>query len=309
MVGVLLLVAALIAVFAVPGAIGHRAAGSPASEPIAAPPAVGTCVSAITAPAAATPTGLVSGSPARTTLPVATLSSCTGQVVGEVISVTAQGSSTALGSSAHSSSAAQGSAPSAISPGGQDTVPSCRSQVEAYLGTPATTDLLGVQWSRSIYVDAVTVGPDAHDRAAGRTWTACVLSAVDQHYTAPSTLRSSWLSRTLPSAYGLCWADAVVQHGVPTPCTAPHRTQQLAFGLPGGAASEAAMTAQETTGCRQLAAAIMDVRDPTFGGALSVQVVADPAGAPYVQCVVQATDTKRLTGSLVGIGQRALPLS
>lgn len=293
----LLLAVALVCTLAVPSLVGRKVPGLPVAEAIAGAPAVGTCVSSITVPAPAQTDDAGAAGQAGS-WPVATTAPCAGKVIGEIISV-----------------AAANGAQHGVWSGNDDAQPGCRSLVESYLGTSATTDVVGVQWSKSIYVDAVTVGPDAHDSAAGRSWSACVMSAVGQQYVAPPTLKSSWKTDTLPSAYGLCWATTVVQHGVPTACTKPHTSQQLAFALVQRApASSNSIVSVADPGhvaasCRELAAGIMQVKDPSFGGALAIQVVTDQAGAPYMQCAVSATAGRSLTGSLIGLGTRPLPLS
>ncbi len=294
----LLLFVALVAVIAMPQLIGKPVAGAPVAQVMPAPPAVGSCVADISyptdraTPAAGTAASWVGG------LPVATIVPCTGDVLGEVMSVTTQ------------------QAPAHISTLGEydDAHPGCRSQVEQYLGTTATTDILGVQWNKNIDVDAVTVGPPAHDVAGGSRWTACVVSAVDQIYPA-TPLRASWQKGTLPDAFGLCWAENLVQRGVPTNCTSPHRTQQLGYGFVSTTADNGtsivarATPADIAAGCRKLAATVMGVTDPTHGGALAVKVVADTEGAPYVQCAVAVTGTRKLVGSVIGLGTAPLPLA
>ena len=291
-----MLVAALLAALVVPHAIGKKIAGSAVSELIAPPPAVGTCVTAITG---TDRSARANGeSAAVASLPVATLApSCSGTVIGEIISM--QPATSASVTTLDEFDQAN---------------PSCRSQVERYLGTVATTTIAGVEWTKSIDVDAVTVGPDAHDKAAGRTWTACVLSTVDQTYRAAGSLKSSWTTGVLPDAFGLCWAQAVVQHGVPTNCTAPHRTQQIGYGFiasptdSGTSIVSAAAPDVMTGGCAALAASVMKTSDPTKGGALAVMVVAQVSGAPYAQCAVSVVGNRMLIGSLIGIGAGALPL-
>ena len=193
----LLLLVALVCALVVPNLVGRKVSGSAVAEVIAGPPAVGSCVSAVTSTGVA-PGQMNSANADEAVLgralPVATVVPCRGKVTGEVLSVSAAAES-----------------PVSTLQEYDDAHPSCRSRIEAYLGTTASTNLLGVAWSKSIYVDAVTVGPDAHDRAAGRSWTACVMSTIDQSYSAPSTLKASWSSGTLPAAFGLCWAAQVVQ--------------------------------------------------------------------------------------------------
>lgn len=288
----LLLLLALVAAIALPVLAGKPVDGAPVAAVIDPPPAVGSCVGGITS---ADPGAAGRATPS---LPVATVVKCSGEVTGEIISVTAQRS-----------------APVASTLGEYDQAnPSCRSQVEKYLGTTATTVIAGVQWNLNIDVDVTTVGPDAHDRAAGRTWSACVLSAADQIYPA-TPLHLSWQSGTLPDAFGLCWAENLVQHGVPTNCTSPHRTQQIGYGFvtqasdTGTGIVSSASPDDVAAGCRTLAATVLKVADPTRGGALTVKVVDDTSGAPFVQCAVAVVGTARLTGSLIGIGNRPLPLT
>ncbi len=289
----LLLVLALIAALALPVLAGKQVAGAPVAAEIDPPPAVGSCVRGIDR---SDPDTAVRAS-ART-LPVATVVKCSGDVSGEIISVTA----------------AQ-RAPAVSTLGDYEQAnPGCRSQVEKYLGTAATTVIAGVEWNLNIDVDVTTVGPNPRDRAAGRTWSACVLSAARQLYPA-TPLRSSWQSGTVPDAFGLCWAENLIQHGVPTNCTSPHRTQQIGYGLvaqpsdSGTGIVSSASPDDVVAGCRTLAATVLKVADPTRGGALTVKVVDDTSGAPFVQCAVAVVGTRELTGSLIGIGNRPLPLT
>ncbi|WP_157695352.1 hypothetical protein [Nakamurella panacisegetis] len=294
--GVMVLFVALLCAMVVPSLVGKRVAGSAVSEVIAAPPTVGSCVTAITGPDR--PPRATRPNAAVTALPVATVApSCTGTVIGEIISVQPTSSSTVTTLDEF-----------------VQANPSCRSQVEKYLGTTATSTIDGMEWTKSIHVDAVTVGPNAHDRAAGRTWTACVLSTVGQTYNATTSLKSSWDSGTLPDEFGLCWDRSVVPRGTPTSCTSPHSTQQLGYGFvasptDSGTSIVSGMDADGmTAGCRTLAASVMKTSDPTKGGRLAVKVVAQAAGAPYVQCVVTVVGSGKLTGSVIGIGSKALPL-
>lgn len=284
---------ALVAALARPVLAGRPVAGTPVAAVIDAPPAVGSCVGDITDPAPD-----ATGRVADGALPVATIVRCSGMVTGEVISVTASRSAPRI---------------STLDEYDQAN-PGCRSQVEKYLGASATSVIRGVEWNLNLDVDAVSVGPDAHDRAAGRTWSACVLSATDQIYPA-TPLRQSWPAARLPDAFGLCWAENLVQHGVPTNCTAPHRTQQIGYGFvaqtsdSGTGIVSAAGPDDIVAGCRALAASVLRTTDPTRGGALTVKVVDDSAGAPYVQCAVAVVGNHKLTGSLIGIGDRPLPLA
>lgn len=292
---------ALVAVLVAPNIAGRQVRGAAVAEVIAAPPIVGACVSAITQPAAAP--GAMNSANADEAVPtralaVATVVPCRGTVIGEIMSVRASTSTTVT----------------TVDEYGQAN-PSCRSQVEGYLGTTATTIIQGIKWSKSISVDAVPVGPDAHDRAAGRTWSACVLSAVNQTYRVTTGLKSSWTSSTLPDVFGLCWEPNVVLSGIPVSCTVPHTTQQLGFGFVASATDSgttvvsAADPAAVTAGCRELAATVMKVTDPTSGGLLSIQVVSARSADPFVQCVASVVGRRKLTGSLIGLGTKAVPLA
>jgi hypothetical protein len=291
--GLVLLLLALIAAIAVPVLVGKPIAGVPVAAAIDEPPAVGSCVGEISYPDPA-----AAGRSGSRQLPVATVVKCAGDVSGEIISVTPRRRSPAVSTLGEYDQAN----------------PSCRDQVEKYLGTTATTVIGGVEWNLNIDVDVTTVGPSAHDLAAGRTWSACVLSASNQIYPA-TPLRGSWSTGTLPDAFGLCWAENLVQRGVPTNCTSPHRTQQIGYGFvaetsDSGTGIVSSATPDEiVAGCRSLAATVMKVADPTRGGALAVRVVDDASGAPYVQCAVAVVGDRKLTGSLIGIGNRPLPLA
>lgn len=290
--GVLLLLLALAVAIALPVLSGKPIPGTAIAAPIAEPPAVGSCVGEFDYPEPGT------GTSAARTLPVAAVVPCAGDVAGEVIFVTTRAAAPQI---------------STLNEFDQAN-PTCRSQVEKYLGATATAVIDGVEWNLNLDVDVVTVGPNARDRAAGRTWSACVLTAADQTYPATS-LRSSWQSGTLPDAFGLCWAENLVQRGVPTNCTSPHRTQQIGDGFVAQAADSgtgivsSATPEQVAASCRQLAGTVLKTADPTRGGALTVKVVDDTTGAPYVQCAVAVTGDRKLTGSLIGIGNRPLPFT
>ena len=102
---------------------------------------------------------------------------------------------------------------------------------------------------------------------------------------------------------------------MPTNCTAPHSTQQLGYGFvqsvrdSGTAIISSVDPDAVTAGCESLASSVMKTSDPTKGNRLAITVVAQVSGAPYVQCAVSVIGTKKLTGSLIGIGSKALPLT
>lgn len=290
------MILALIAIVAVPSTLGRKVGGEPRAESIAGPPTVGQCVTAVrTVPRSSTK----SASTPVAALPVATVVPwCEGAVIGEVISVKPS-SSTPVISTLDEYYRAN---------------PDCRSQVETYLGTFSASDILGVRWTKSLSVEAVLVGPDAHDRAAGRTWVACVVTTGGSSYGAPAPLASAWANRTMPDAFGLCWAEDVQPRGMSLPCRSAHRTQQIAIGFVAGPSDSATSIVSAASrdavarGCREIAASTLGVPDPTLGGALEVRVVADRSGSPFVQCAVTVTGGRHLVGSLIGLGTRPLPL-
>lgn len=108
-------------------------------------------------------------------------------------------------------------------------------------------------------------------------------------------------------ALGVC-SPSGADRGI-VACTTPHRFETLAFVV--DRVIRMGVDARGLQGCRSFLAVAVGHGDPTFGGAL--KVVLDPLTtddkAP-ISCSLEVIDPARqLTGSLLGIGDRPLPLS
>ncbi len=181
-------------------------------------------------------------------------------------------------------------------------------------------------------VDSQLITAPPGDRTPREGWIACILVAPDRQPIAGS-LRGVGADAAPPSRLGSCLQTASNAWGAVTlTCDRPHRVEILASfrirsvfdessrftGMPDDATLDAA--------CRALAAAVTGSDDPTFGGRLRVRATSlfpasireinamDPAGNPvrtYIplpQCAVDLVGDGLLTGTVVGLGDRPLPV-
>jgi hypothetical protein len=115
----------------------------------------------------------------------------------------------------------------------------------------------------------------------------------------------------LPDEFGTCWNSRGVSAGIKTlDCTTPHLAELVSFGL---VPDRSVVTyPQIRASCEQLAAQLLDRTDPTAGGALTVKTSPErvnPTGTDSltVLCYITPTDDRELGGTLVALGDRAVP--
>lgn len=186
-----------------------------------------------------------------------------------------------------------------------------------YLGVTA---LVGANslWVPTLRVNAIVVGPNKRQRAAGQIWTACVLTPGAAPETYEGSLKDGY--RALPSAFARCVVDAEPLVAEPVSCAAAHRYEifgQQAVAGPGPPPAEL------TRSCQEFVALLTGTADPAAGGSLLVEAVAYkfdsagpadptsdaiPAGASgIVLCVVVPEAERDLARSLIGLGSAPIP--
>ena len=311
LVGALLVVVVLSAAIVLPPLVaGSRIAGSASPIDLPDPPSVGEC---LLNPLPATngrdladgTTGGLTGYPADLSdaAPVAAFGPCEGAVSGEVVQVVNAGGDPPARRMA-ASAADQG----------------CRSATAGYTGlldvirqfTGPTAGMDVVRWDPTVNVRHVWVQPDAVQRAAGRTWLACVVTpARPVRY--QGRVAGAFAGRSLPDQFGVCWLQTDVSAAVTfVDCSEPHRSELVSIGSVSGHSDVAA--SDVSASCERLAARIVGRDDPTAGGVLTVGV--DPEELPArltsgrtidITCFLTSTNDRRLVGTLVGLGDRPVP--
>jgi hypothetical protein len=271
---VLLLIFAVVTAVIVPRFNGVLTRGTAVSAPVVPPPEIGTCISSFVS--ARVTAGASSPS---VPVPSAHYGSCAGPIAGEVLSVQA---SAELGRE--------------LSVAGYDSASmTCAQGVAAYLGAPPELNggSAATRWLPAAQYTTLLVGPDDQQRAAGRTWSACVVTSVaSTTYARP--VRGAFDGGSLQDQFGYCLNSIDLSDWVP--CSTAHSAQVLAWGAP--ARSGASPSKAD---CRAAAAALMGTTDPTKGGSLDVGLIGDQGVGSVQACGVQVEGSRRLTGSVAGI--------
>jgi len=311
LVGALLVVAVISAAIVLPPMVtGSRIAGSASPIDLPDPPGVGDCL--LNPLPKTNGQDLADGTTVRITgypadLPddtaAAAFGPCDGLVAGEVVQVVDSGGDPPARRAA-----------AAVSNEG------CRSATAAYTGlldvirqfTSPTGAVEAVRWDPTVNVRHVWVQPEAVQRAAGRTWLACVVTpARPVRYL--GRVAGAFAGRSLPDQFGVCWLQTDVSAAVTfVDCSEPHRSELVSIGSVSGHSDVA--PADVTTSCERLASRVVGRDDPTAGGVLTVGV--DPEELPArlrsdrtvdVTCFLTAGNDRRLVGTLVGLGDRPIP--
>lgn len=190
---------------------------------------------------------------------------------------------------------------------------------------PFSAPVPGAAWAAPPVVfdtDIVAIGAEA-----GPDMSACVItprSAVTPDVSGPLTRVGTFagtLGDLIPMAsrplnLRACYA---VADRLPdtVSCRSWHRGEVLAIR----SADDGTPTQDDATVCRSTAAELMGTQDPSRGGRLTVRVVARPAAGQITalaegqedlflfRCVVETSDDRFLTDSIVGLGDNAPPLN
>ncbi len=290
--GGMLLLLVLAAAMLLPASAGRRTAGHPARVPASPPPSVGDCLTGDLDPGGS---ALVYSTVGPAT---ATVGACADRSHGEIVAVAVD---------AHDFPA-NGT--------GQPEPLACLAPARAYLGLPGGSDdggetapgVAASGWRPLAAGTVRLIGPDRMQYADGQRWVACALLPQDKPYA--GSVRDAVFGPAA-SAYSLCRErDGTGYRAVR--CAAAHTTELF------GVASRAALQGDPTESCRALVAALTNATEPTRDGALSIEIVRgtalsrtaadnpDPA-SELVVCAVTVPGDRRLTASLLGIGDRPLP--
>ncbi len=311
-VGALLMGFAVLAAAVVPQMGVRVVPGDPSATQVPAPPALGSC---LLEPVSYEVLQLANG---MNSLHPAVLGSCAGPHYGEVIELKADFPLLEWN-------------PANPYPGmtdkQRDVLFSCDSG-PSYLGLPSGTDGEVAGWTPVVSMQTALLAGDARQRAAGQRWAACVLlgtgdagidATIRDTYT--GTLKNAFLAGTTPDSFGKCALGSLTQ-SAPTPCRDPHTHQLLGIKhFPPGQHPAASIQAD----CHRLAAQLTRMPDPSAGGRLRLlgeltrwdsQGYTIAPGQPHepdetleASCSVVTAGTARLTGSLLGIGARPLPIT
>lgn len=309
--GVLLVVAVCAAAAVVPLLGGLRVAGTARTIGLPPDPQVGDCVVGGAEPSreavgqlspALAPPG--SSELATTRTPVlVSFEPCRGQsVMGEIVGV--------------ASSPTMANSTFAAPPVGLD----CRSSALEYAGLVAVGNRFElpdqpvddpVSWNLSIDTGNRWVLPATWLLAAGKTWSACIVTPRDGGLY-QGRLAAAYDGRRLPDAFGTCWDSRQVSAASRRAnCSEPHVAELIAAGRVEDLGTTG--SAQITASCTALAAKVMEREDPSAAGELAVQTSPEASrislrtsGSLSVLCYVAASGERQLEGSIVGMGDQPL---
>ncbi len=294
--GVLFLAAAVLAVWVFAGLQPRRVAGSPRALSVPGPPTVGDCVPDPVNPAL---WGTVPYD-----YPQLQFEACDGFRYGEVVAVLANPAKPPA-------STGNGNGVSVSDP----NPTTCLEAGSLYVGAVP----LFLHWAPRIYSFSAPFSPSPLQQAVGQHWVACAgfIPANDAqtavvHYA--GSLRDAMSTGNERDILGFCgsgddWTTGYVL------CSSPHDFQVLASGRAAG--GDVARDELQRT-CVQSAQRLTALPDATDAGALAVEVQSiDNTGASVdtragpaeatLGCGINTVDSRRLVGSLVALGDLAIP--
>ena len=324
--GIIVLVAVILGSLLVARIGGTRVAGTAIPQPGLGAPTVGECVMSIVGPAAGPLAIAVPPSPVSVATvgeSAATFAPCTEPHVGEVVAYLSLASTsvttahsppptsdgTPAGSAAEPTAAA---AAAAVSDGQwcQMVAGTYRDQTSARYGNGSD----GL-WHPSIGQRFVAILSAPTLDPAGPRWAACALLSPGLELYSGSYVRSL-ANLPAPAPFGLCRTGEPADHWVS--CTAAHRVQDFGTTLGQGVSPDEALVS-----CQFLIKRMTRMQDITNGGLLRVDVVDFPAGSvnggtfgtpdpdgpsSAATCRLSVVGSGQLVGTLIGLGDRPLPL-
>ena len=310
--GALLVVAVCAAAAVVPLFGGLRVVGTARTIVLPTDPQVGDCVVAgptgsLEVPGELSPALAPPGSSelAVSATPVlVSFQACAGQpVLGEIVGV--------------ASSPAMANHTFAAPPIGLD----CRSSGLEYAGLVAVDNRFElpdgplddpVSWNISIDTGNRWVVPAPWLLAAGKTWSACIVTPRDGGVY-QGRLADAFSGQRLPDAFGTCWDSSQVSAASRrVNCGQPHVAELISAGRVQDLGTVG--SAQIVASCTTMAARVMRRDDAGAGGELSVQTSPDAvrislrtSGSLSILCYVAASGDRQLAGTIVGLGERPIP--
>ena len=284
--GILVILLAMTAVITGRGLLSASTAGQAVPLEVSGPPRPGDCVMSAGDPGEL----LAAGSDAQASV---VFGPCRGVVAGEIVSVGRAAPpdphrtvGVVLGTAGECWVAAARYAGFVVSAGVADLTP--------IPGEP-------LAWKPFLAVRGQRVEADSLQKAAGRDWSACLVRPIGLGVYLGS-VRAALVSGRAPAGYGSCTDQLDPTRSDPVPCPNPHVRERLGWVLvPVGEYGRAELDQS----CARLAARLLRTDDPTYRGQLDIHAVS----GNLTLCVADTRGPVRLTGSLIGLGQRALPVA
>jgi len=299
--GAVLVVVVVAAALTVPNLAGRRIEGTATRTPIADPPEVGECLleDPLDTRSALDYSSIEIAAP--------TTGPCGEENYGEIVSVTMNARSFPV------TIANRLSHPEPMA---------CNPLVRAYLGWPegdvGSSDGSAADAWRPVATASVgLIGPSLWQYLSRQYWLACAI--YPRHGPYSGSVGRSFSSRAAANAFALCLSDSGSGSRQSMPCTVPHRTEILGWAT---AIDPQSQSGALNDSCRQFAASVTKLPDPTADGRLSVGALelhddgqggwsSSPSGgsatAAQVACVLSASGTDRLNATLIGVADGALP--
>ncbi len=292
----------LVAVVA-PNVTARRVGGSAIPAAIDGPPSVGMCVLTMTDPWRSSPQpGFALGTVID--YPTAVFDACAGTAVAEVVRV----------------DAAAAPPQRVVDNNYQTIVQQCALSAIGYLGSIPPVVYRGGQpgilWSSVLAFRYTAIGPTAVQRAAGQRWSACAVGSTDMTPYV-GRLRDVLSTGVLPPAFGSCWPSVGSSDPVEIRCDSPHAVELLGWTSLGSMPVSAIDLRQA---CTIYAGRALRTPDPSRNGAIRPEILAYgqavvtiPSDDAVLQddsfaCALIAQNGRLLDNTLIGIGERPLPL-
>jgi hypothetical protein len=196
----------------------------------------------------------------------------------------------------------------------------CRSPALTYAGLVAVGDRFElphqrsddpVSWNFSIDTGNSWVVPAPWLLAAGKTWSACIVTPSDGSVY-QGRLLDAYGGGRLPDAFGTCWDTRELSAASRrASCDAPHFAELISAGRVQDISNVG--SAGIASSCTALAARVMERDDPSAVGELVVQTSPDASrislrtsGSLSLLCYVVAGGGRELAGTIVGLGNRPI---
>lgn len=311
--GLLLVLAVLLAAAIMPNFVAKRLPGTAVIGPVPGAPAVGDC---LLEPTHDDGWRIADQKPVYSALK---LGPCAGKRYGEVVAVFSTGLRVGVVRSTDS-----GGDVSIVDPNEL----ACANAVATYVGSKALGGSnVANQWTLAFGFSSGAAAPDDLQVRFGQKWLACIAFATGDIATDTDaktvgylgSVRNSFSTGKLPAVLGSCLSTATAIR--PISCFQPHGAE-----LFGSISTNPARTtpALLNASCRAVVVKYTGMPDPTDGGRLGIQVrgthvirekVFQGLGPPgdatgFATCVVTPTGAaQHLTGPLLGLGVGPVPLS
>ena len=208
---------------------------------------------------------------------------------------------------------------------GADEFDMCWSALERYAGLGDVQPTVSELWTTQDPMISYRMIASSADPTVGVwRWAACVLTSPTVQPYVGSLRRQAGQPPDWPNEFGNCILSR--EDFSQVPCGQPHQVEMLGFP---SASTDADMAlfaghaAEFTAGCLDVGRALTGAADPTFGGKVHilaepvgfVQIPVDPAAGDgpttFIEppsCFAQVAGDRLLTGTVVGLGDAALPL-